>query len=357
MTSPFEPLSFKSGHTMANRFMLAPLTNLQSYADGTLSDDEYHWLTMRAQGGFGTTMTCASHVSPEGMGFPGQLGCFDDLHIEGLSRLAVGIKQAGSLALVQLHHAGMRAHASIDGSPLCPSDHAQFKARAMTLAEVHTLRDNFIAAAERVQRAGFDGIELHGAHGYVLAQFLSPVINRREDEYGGSLENRCRLLLQVIGGIRERCGPDFVLGIRLSPERFDIDIAEMRVLFQQLCEDGKLDFIDMSLWDAFKEPEDPRFKGRPLIDWFAELPRGDVRLGVAGKIYSAEDVRRCLAAGADFVMPGRAAVLHFDFPRQIKRDPDFRMASLPVTAAYLKEQGLGPAFVDYMATWKGFVEG
>ena len=105
----FQPLSFNSGPVIKNRFMLAPLTNLQSHADGRLSDDEYHWLTMRAKGGFAVTMTCASHVQANGKGFPGQLGCFTDDHLEGLTRLASGIKTEQSLAVLQLHHAGMRS--------------------------------------------------------------------------------------------------------------------------------------------------------------------------------------------------------------------------------------------------------
>src|SRR5262249_55298249 len=175
--------------------VLAPLTNTQSHADGRLSDDEFRWLTMRAEGGFGLTMTCASHVQRVGQGFPGQLGCWDDMHIEGLTRLAAAIKAQGSHAVVQLHHAGMRSPAALIGQqPLCPSDDAQTGARALTLPEVHRLRDDFIAAARRAEKAGFHGVELHGAHGYVLCEFLSPEINRREDEYGGSLENRSRIL-------------------------------------------------------------------------------------------------------------------------------------------------------------------
>jgi 2,4-dienoyl-CoA reductase-like NADH-dependent reductase (Old Yellow Enzyme family) len=109
MTSLFDPVSMTRGPGLKNRFMLAPLINLQSHVDGTLSDDEYHWLTLRAQGGFGGTMTCASHVQAQGQGFPGQLGCWTDAHLPGLTRLAAGIKAAGSSAYVQLHHAGMRS--------------------------------------------------------------------------------------------------------------------------------------------------------------------------------------------------------------------------------------------------------
>jgi len=103
------------------------LTNLQSHPDGTLSDDEYHWLTQRAVGGFGATMTCAAHIQAIGQGFPGQLGAFSDDHLPGLTRLAAGIKAEGSLAIVQLHHAGMRSPKDLIGeAPVCPSDNAEF---------------------------------------------------------------------------------------------------------------------------------------------------------------------------------------------------------------------------------------
>ncbi len=227
MPSLFDPVSFTRGPGLKNRFTLSPLTNLQSHVDGTLADDEYHWLTLRAQGGFGATMTCASHVQAQGQGFPGQLGCWSDAHLPGLTRLAAGIKAAGSNAYVQLHHAGMRSPQDLIGTqPVCPSDDAETGSRALTLAEVEQLREDFIAAAVRAERAGFDGVELHGAHGYVLSQFISSTYNRRDDRYGGSLENRCRLVYEIIDGIRTRCRPGlhprhprFAGAVRLAARR------------------------------------------------------------------------------------------------------------------------------------------
>ncbi|MCC5885889.1 MAG: NADH:flavin oxidoreductase, partial [Gammaproteobacteria bacterium] len=161
MTSAFAPLTFKRGPAMKNRFMLAPLTNSQSHDDGTLSDAEFHWLKMRADGGFGLTMTCAAHVQAVGQGFPGQLGIFSDDHLDGLSRLASALREAGSLSSVQLHHAGMRSPADLIGTtPLCPSVNEEFGARAMTGDEVEQLIEDFICAAERADEAGFDGVEL-----------------------------------------------------------------------------------------------------------------------------------------------------------------------------------------------------
>jgi 2,4-dienoyl-CoA reductase-like NADH-dependent reductase (Old Yellow Enzyme family) len=186
MTDLFQPMTLTRGPTWKNRFMLAPLTNTQSHPDGVLSNEEFHWLTKRAEGGFALTMTCAAHVAAGGQGFPGQLGVFDDKHLEGLTRLASTIKAKGAVSSVQLHHAGSRSPKELVGQPVCPSDEPKSGARALLPAEVEALRDNFIAAAVRAQKAGFDGVEIHGAHGYILAQFLSPEINHRTDRWGGS---------------------------------------------------------------------------------------------------------------------------------------------------------------------------
>jgi 2,4-dienoyl-CoA reductase-like NADH-dependent reductase (Old Yellow Enzyme family) len=357
MTKLFQPLQFKSGVTMKNRLTLAPLTNTQSNDDGRLSDDEYRWLTMRAKGGFGLTMTCASHVQQIGRGFHGQLGCFSDRHIDGLARLASGIKDAGSLAVLQLHHAGMRSPTElISARPVCPSDHETTGARALTSEEAAQLSEDFVAAAERAEKAGFDGVEIHAAHGYVLCQFLSPTINVRKDAYGGSPENRSRIIFEIVDGIRARCRPDFLLGVRLSPERFDVRMAEIRALAQRLMTKAEIDFIDMSLWDCFKEPEEEEFQGRPLMSYFTELLRGDVRLGVAGKLRTGADIARCIDLGADFATIGRAAILHHDLPERLSADPNFEPAQLPVSADHLRSEGLGEAFIRYMSNWQGFVE-
>lgn len=340
---------------MPNRFMLAPLTNMQSHPDGTLSDDEKHWLVKRAEGGFGLVMTCAAHVQKRGQGFPGQLGTFSDDHVPGLTGLAIAIKSHGSVAVVQLHHAGRRSPADLIGeSPVCPSDDPETGARALTTDETEELIADFVKAAVRCDRAGFDGVELHGAHDYMICEYLSPELNRRSDRYGGSLENRARLLMEIVSGIRRECRPDFNLSVRLSPERFGMQTPEICEVYGRLVDVG-VDFVDMSLWDVFKEPADPDFAGRRLVDVFAAIPRGRTRLGVAGKLYSADDARRAIDAGADMVVLGRGAILHHDFPEQVRRDGDFVMRDLPVTPETLKNEGLSDSFVGYMRNWKGFV--
>ncbi len=311
---------------------------------------------MRAQGGFALTMTCASHVQATGQGFPGQLGNFADVHVAGLSRLAAAIKAAGSIAITQLHHAGMRSPPElIGGPPVCPSADQKTGARELGADEIDRVKDDFVAAAERADRAGFDGVEIHGAHGYLLCQFLSAETNRRTDRYGGSLDNRARLLFDIVDGVRARCRSDFILGVRLSPERFGMRLAEARLIAQRLLREGVIDFLDMSLWDVFKEPEEVDYRGRSLLSYFTELERGRVRLGAAGKMMSGADAAQFLASGADFAIIGRAAVLHHDFPKQVAADPGFRAIATPVSVDYLRNEGLGPVFVDYMRRWDGFV--
>jgi 2,4-dienoyl-CoA reductase-like NADH-dependent reductase (Old Yellow Enzyme family) len=352
MTSLFDPLTLRSGAALKNRFVLAPLTNTQSNPDGTLSEDEFNWLTKRAEGGFALTMTCAASVQEEGVGFPGQLGFHDDKHLPGLTRLAAKIKEHGSLAIAQLHHGGLRSMKNAKA----PSADEKLKAQAMTLDEIAHSRDCFIAAAQRAERAGFDGAELHGAHGYLICSFLSPELNRRDDAYGGDPERRARFLFELVDGVRAATKPGFSLGVRLSPERWGLNVLEIRDVAQRLLREAKIDFLDMSLWDVRKEPNDEALKGRTLASFFTELERGDVRLGAAGKIMSAQDARDVIAMGFDVPILGRAAILHHDFPKRAAADPNFAARPTPVSEAYLREEGLGPAFIKYMRSWAGFVE-
>jgi 2,4-dienoyl-CoA reductase-like NADH-dependent reductase (Old Yellow Enzyme family) len=356
MTSLFSPLTLARGPAWKNRFMLAPLTNTQSHADGVLSDTEYKWLVMRAKGGFGLTMTCAAHVQAVGQGFPGQLGAWDDRHVEGLTRLAAAIKAHGSVSSLQIHHAGNRSPKELVGTPVCPSDDPKTGARGLSLSEVEALREAYVEAAVRAEKAGFDGAEIHGAHGYILAQFLSSEINHRDDRYGGSLQNRARIVLEIIDGVRARTRPDFQLGLRLSPERFGLKLAEIRDLAAEILRDGKIDYLDMSLWDVVKEPVEDEFKGRTLMSVFTELPRGSVRLGAAGKVMSGPQAQGVLDAGCDFVVVGRGAILRHDFPDRVKADANYQSPQTPVTVQHLLDEGLSPAFVQYMRQWPNFVE-
>lgn len=342
---------------MPNRFSLAPLTNLQSHEDSTLSEDEYNWLVKRAEGGFGMVSTCASHVSKRGQGFKGQLGIFSDDHIEGHKKLAQGIKAHGSIAIVQLHHAGMRSPKELIGqAPECPSDNEAFGALGMDTQGVERLIQDFVEASVRAEKSGYDGIQLHGAHGYILAQFLSAEINQRTDQYGGSFENRCRIFFEIIEGIKQQCSEDLLIGLRLSPERFGLNLGEVKQLTQNLVDTGKVDYLDISVWDYLKKPEEDEYADKTLMAHFTELDYKDVVLSIAGKVKHGADVQNVIDLGADMACLGRSGILHFDFPKQVLSNPHFERIPTPVSETYLQSQGLGPAFVNYMRKWKHFVE-
>ena len=352
--SPFEPLTFSRGPAMKNRFLLAPMTNHQSYEDGRLTEEEIHWLRLRAEGNFGLVMTGAAHVNKKGKGFPGELGVFNDELLPGLTLLAGELRKAGALSSVQLYHGGLR---SIMPDRVGPSDAPEDRARAMTIEEVRSTIEDFIEGAVRAERAGFDGVEIHGAHGYLVSEFLSAKYNTRDDDYGGSPTKRRRFLLEIVRGIRRRCGKNFQLGVRVSPERFGQDVGETCDLLQQLIDEGDTDYLDISLWDVFKKPVDPKYQGRNLMSYFTDLNlQSRVRLGFAGGIGNLDQAVRCLDVGADFVVIGKAAVVHHDLPRRLARSVTFIPQAFPVTADYLRKEGLSEPFIRYLATWPNMVK-
>ena len=162
-------------------------------------------------------------------------------------------------------------------------------------------------------------------------------------------------LFDLVDRVRAQSRPDFLISVRLSPERFGMELSEVIVIAQHLLESGQIDLLDMSLWDVFKQPDDEQFKGDSLLSPFTALERGAGRLAAAGKITGAREAEQVIAAGVDIVTIGRSAILHHDFPELCRSDPDFRPHGLPVSRAYLRHEGLSSRFIDYMSSWEGFV--
>ncbi len=357
MTDPFSPLELRRGPALPSRFILAPMTNRQSPDAGRLSEDEFNWLAARASTGFGMLMTCATAVRAQGVGFPGQLGIYADHHIDGLERLAGRLNQGGAHSVVQLHHAGIRSPADlIEGPAEGPSDHAETGSRGLTLVEVAALKGDFVRAAKRAERAGFHGVEIHGAHGYILAQFINPTLNLRTDRYGGDLEGRARLLFEIVEEVLGACGPDFSVGVRISTQRYEGALSELLWLTDHFMAQAQIDYLDVSLWDVFKVAQEEGFDDRPIMCHVTDRKTGAVPLAVAGNIRTGEQVRRALELGADLLSIGKAAILHHDFPRRVASDPDFTPAPMPVSRDYLRAQSLGETFIDYLTLWPDFVE-
>ncbi|MGO4689634.1 NADH:flavin oxidoreductase [Glaciibacter sp. 2TAF33] len=353
MTGLEAPLTFLRGRALPNRFVLAPMTNKQSAPDGTVLDAEVDWLARRAHGGFGGVITSESGVELRGRGFETEPGTHSDDHVPGLARLAEAVKSAGSLVTMQLNHAGTRGYRV--GDRVSSSEDPDTGARALRDDEMPEMIEAWASAAGRCERAGFDGVQIHAAHGYLIGQFLSGSLNRRVDDWGGSPENRARLLFAVVAAIRRATGPNFQVGIRLSPERYGQDLFETTAIVERLVDERQVDSIDMSLWDAGKFPDDQRADRAPIMRHFLRLPRGDVRMGVAGRIRTGAAVRAAMDEGSDYLSIGKAGILYADFPRLVQRDPDLEPDWLPVSAAHLRSQSVGEGFIEYLTTWKGFI--
>lgn len=345
---------FRSGKLLPNRRALAPLTNTQSHSDGTLDDDELRWLVRRAEGGFGITSTCATFVNAEGHAWDGQLGASSDAHLPGLTRLASALAATGTLSLVQLHHGGEKAAVA----PRRISASASEGVEAATAAELEQVVADFVSAALRVEKAGFDGVEIHGANGYLFTQFLSPTDNRRTDAWGGSLANRARLLLDTLKAVRAAVAPGFVVGVRVSPvdtfDRRGLVLDDGVQVGRWLAEHGA-DFVHLSLREAWSPPpfEPDR---EPVARAFRDALPPEVLLLAAGGICTAEDEARAHEAGVDVVVVGRAAIRHADWARRVD-EPGFQVAPTPWSADALLEQAVSPKLVTYLQRFPGLVEG
>ncbi|MCX6247552.1 MAG: NADH:flavin oxidoreductase [Bacteroidetes bacterium] len=205
-------------HTIKNRIVFPPVVCFH-YAggDGFVVDRNVEHYRARAEGGPGIIITEATAFWEEGRLAPFQLGIWSDAHIPGLSRIAGTVKKNNVLSLLQIHHAGLISPESVTTTPGGPSaDEKKPGSRALSVDEIRVIRDAFIAGALRAKRAGFDGIELHGAHGYLLSQFASTFFNKRDDEYGGNFSGRMKLATEIIRGIRAVCGDDFIIDYRLG---------------------------------------------------------------------------------------------------------------------------------------------
>ena len=247
--------------TIKNRLVMSPMGCGLANLDGTPSEDMIAYYEARAIGGAGLIIPEITRINDvHGPGLMRQLSVTKDRHIEGLAKLAEAVHKQGSKIFIQLHHPGRETVSVLLGgqpvvapSPI-PCKYLKQNTRALETAEVKQLIQQFIDGAVRVQKAGCDGVELHAAHGYLLQQFLSPYTNKREDEYGGSFENRLRFVTEIIEGIRSKCGPDFPIGVRLSVEEFldktgvteDYIHIQDGIKIAMALEKATIDFIDVS---------------------------------------------------------------------------------------------------------------
>ena len=349
----------RSGRIAKNRTLLAAMTNKQSHADGTLSEEEIRWLVRRGQGGFGITTTAAANVCKNGRGWEGEMGVWGDHQIEGLSDMARRLKETGTLSLVQLFHGGMRSPKSLTGvQPISASRNTEpgmngAYTKEMSNAEVLQMIQMFVDAAVRCQKAGFDGVELHGAHSYLICQFLGSKTNRREDAWGGDIYGRSRFLREMISAVRKETGDEFLLSVRISPiiEKIGIQLEESLALSKILSE-TEIDMLHVSCWDVFHDVGDGNQS--TLTRRFRDVLPKEIPLISTGSVWSAKDAQWLMRDGADIVGVARVAIGHPEWPRDLSQE-GYHPSRPPFTEKHLEQADLSPVFISYMKRWKDFV--
>lgn len=300
-----------------NRTVMAPMATNYGAPNGAVTARQIAYYAERAKGGTGLIIVEGTCVSPpEGKGWPCEI-CLDrDSMVSGHSDLTEAAHSYGAKIFVQLHHAGRQTGLGVtEGAPpvvaTAQPQKAGFTPHELTTAEVKALVGKWVAAAERAKRAGYDGVELHGAHGYLIHQFISPMTNQRQDEYGGSLENRMRFSLEIILGIKQRLGLDFPVGLRTSAEG-GYGFEDGKVLAKRWEEAG-LDYIHVSFGGIGPVTVAPREES-PLdhkegwIVHFAQAIKGLVKIPVmtVGEIRHPQFAASVVEEGkADFVALGR----------------------------------------------------
>ncbi len=314
-THSLSPLNIRS-LVIPNRIVFPPTVTGYSNSDGSVSHRQESFYKSIAQGGTGMIIVGATAVAPEGVGWMGNTRIDRDEHIEGLERLFKVIKAEGSAAGIQLYHAGSKTTARrTDGLDLvAPSAIEHFEGSGvpheLTLKETHQLEEAFVKATERAFAAGADFVEFHGAHGYLINQFLSPLFNKRSDEYGGSLENRARFGLNIIKRAREVVGPEPVMGIRISAAEFTeggYQIEDSRKFCKWFVDEG-IDFIDASA-EMSPEGAEEMFKGTFVKLASSIKDAVNVPVICVGAIKSLERIEEILAEGrADLVAVCRALI-------------------------------------------------
>lgn len=317
----FQPLALR-GLTLANRITVAPMCQY-SAEDGHAQDWHLQHYGAMAASGPGMIVIEATAVSPEGRISPGCLGLWDDARAESLSRLVHALKSFGHGAIaVQLAHAGRKGASALPWDGNGPAAHGwetvsssalPFAAgwpapRALSVDDLARLRDAFAAAARRALQAGFDAIELHSAHGYLLQQFLSPLCNQRNDQYGGSLSNRMRFPLEVVAAVRAVWPADKPLGIRINATDyaeggFTVDEA---VAYAEALKAGGIDYACISGGGTVADAKIPVGPGYQV--GFADRIRREsgMMTRAVGMITTPEQANAIIAAGqADLIAIGR----------------------------------------------------
>lgn len=365
---PWVPLRLLSGNILPNRFVLAPMTTDSSLDGGIVSADELRYVERRCATPFAAGITSCAYVDDDGRAWQG-IGANRPEQVESLRQLAASVKSGGGLAILQLYDSGRLARSDLvpPSAIRAPSSVASLRPgalvpRAMGADEVEQIIAEFVNAAKRGAVAGFDGIELHGGNHYLLHQFFSPRSNLRNDNWGGSSENRMNFGISLTTAVRNAIGPDKILGYRINPfeaEPGGYTLSDATEFVSRLCAVG-LDYIHISMDDFRKrspQREDrdwtaPEYKvaTENPIEAISRAVAGNAAVIASGGIRTLIDAIEAMSMGADLVAVGRAALIDPEWLTKLKQsDEESIRKALPEAADRIAAELTLPArMVDYI---------
>ncbi len=373
----WSPFRFNCGQEIANRFVMAPLTTDSSHEDGTAPDNELEFVRRRAASGFGATISSAAYVEQDGRSWQG-IGAAHDGHLSSLQRLAEAMRAAGGLAILQTYDGGRIAKPELIGeqglraaSAVASLRPGARTPRAMTADEVENLIASFRQAASLARKAGFDGVEVHGANHYAVHQFFSPRANRRDDHWGGTLARRMNFPLAVAQAVRDALGPKLIAGFRVTPFEAEADGYTLEDA-KQLCNELArldLDYISVSLDDYRKSRPTGEARvydraveqvGTPAQSPITELARviaGRCAVMASGGIKTCLDAEGAIDMGADLVAIGRAVVVDPEWLSKVRRRREASiLAGLPKDEREIADAlSIPPRMVDYLLSRPGWI--
>ena len=323
----FTPLLFSNGISLKNRIVMSPMTTWASNDDFTISDEEVEYYHKRVNG-VGLVITGCTHVTANGIGFTHEFAGYDDTFLPSLKKLADAAKSGGAPAILQMFHAGNKAipglipNGEVVSSSVVPSGpivlfEKENLPKELSANEILDIIKAFGETTRRAIEAGFDGVEIHGAHGFLLQNFISPFFNKRNDQWGGSLENRLRLSLEILREVKNVASKyadrPFLIGYRISPEEFPqqtYGLPETFVLMDKLIEE-KIDYLHFSLFDAVNQkPVDPEHSEEPISVVLNNYVNNRIPVLVAGGITTPQMASQVLEYGVSMAAIGRTLVIN-----------------------------------------------
>lgn len=331
-TPLFQPITLRSGIELDNRVVMAPMTTWSSNDDYTISDEEIAYYSRRSNG-VGMVVTGCGYVTANGRAFHCGFGLDSDDFIPNLRRLASAIKEQGAKAVLQIFHGGRKCppelvNGDIVSASAVPEEQGTGSSsvpRALTETEVQSIIHDFGEATRRAIEAGFDGVEIHGANGYLIQQFYSPYTNRREDQYGGSLEKRLTFPMAVVDEVKkvvaEHSKHPFIVGYRFSPEEPEasgITMAETLALVDVLV--GKeLDYLHVSLGEYWSTPRRGIEDTRSRLEIIQERVGERVPVIGIGSIHTADDALNAIQTGVSMIAIGREIIMDPDWVEKVRQ--------------------------------------